>query len=88
MKLRAGTICQAIEIRSPRWKQRVVGIASFRVGHHNAITITATNKDGKRYYPGEYYASGDTIRACEQQTLPSGIQLYLVPISKLKPLKR
>lgn len=87
MKLKKGTVCQAIDIRAPRWKQRIVGIASFRVGTHNAITISAKGKDGKRYYPGTFYASGDTIRACPTQTLPSGITLYLVPISKLEQLE-
>lgn len=88
MQLARDTVCNKIEIRMPRWKQRVVGIATFRVGHHNAIEITATGKDGNRYYPETLYGSGDMIRACEQQTLPSGVTLYLVPIDKLETLER
>jgi hypothetical protein len=88
MQLSRTTVCSHIEIRSPRWKQRVVGVASFRVGTHNAIDIIKTDKEGKRYYPDLLYASGETIRACEQQKLPSGVVLYLVPISKLEPLER
>jgi hypothetical protein len=82
------TTCNVIEIRAPRWKQRVVGVASFRVGHHNAIDIIATGKDGKRYYPDTLYGSGEMIRKCETQHLPSGVILYLVPISQLEPLER
>lgn len=88
MKLDRTTPCSKIEIKAPRWKQRIVGIASFRVGEHNEIEILATDKKGERYYPDTYYASGATIRACETQKLPSGVLLYLVPISSLETLER
>lgn len=88
MQLARSTPCNVIEIRAPRWKQRVVGIANFRVGMHNQINITAKGKDGNLYYPEPLYASGDTIRACETQTLPSGVKLYLVPIANLDVLER
>lgn len=88
MKLSKDAVVQYTIIKAPRWKQRVVGIASYRVGVHNAITIAAKRKDGSLYYPGMYYASGDTIKSCETQTLPSGVVLYLLPISKLEPLER
>ncbi len=83
MKLARDTVANKIEIKAPRWKQRVVGIATFRVGTHNEIEILATGKDGKRYYPETFYASGDQIKTCETQTLPSG-----VPISQLDLLER
>ena len=82
------TVCNKIEIKMPRWKQRVVGIAAYRVGTHNAIDIMAKGKDGKRYFPDTLYASGDLIRSGEQQVLSQGTTLYLVPISKLEPLER
>jgi hypothetical protein len=88
MLLNRMTVCSQIEIRAPRWKQRVVGVASFRVREHNAIDITAVGKDGNRYYPDLLYGSGKMIRECETQTLPSGVTLYLVPIDKLEPLER
>lgn len=88
MQLNRTTPVQQIEIRSPRWKQRTVGVASFRVGHHNQIDITYKNKAGERLYPEPLYASGELIKSCETQQLPSGVLLYLVPISKLEPLER
>lgn len=88
MILSKDTPCNFIEIQSPRWKQRVVGIASFRVGTHNEITITARDKDGMPYYPNSYYMSGEDIRKHETQRLPSGVELYLVPISELEILER
>lgn len=72
------------EIKYPRWKQRVVGLAVHRVSEHNEVEILATGKDGERYYPDTYYISGEEVRKCEKQMLPQGIELYLVPISSLK----
>jgi hypothetical protein len=88
MQLSRMTVCNQIEIKMPRWKQRIVGVANYRVGTHNAIDITALGKDGHRYYPEPLYGSGDMIRKCEKQTLPSGVTLYLVPIGSLEPLER
>lgn len=88
MVLERNTICNLIEIKSPRWKQRIVGIATYRVGVHNEIRITAKGKDGQLYYPEPLYGAGEMIRQCKIQSLPSGVNLYLVPISKLEPLER
>lgn len=76
-----------IEINSPRWKQRVIGIANYRVKAHNVIEIMAKKKNGEKYYPDDLYASGEMIRKCETQTLPSGVILYLVPISSLEAIE-
>lgn len=89
MILNKDTPCELFKIRRPRWKKRTVGIAAHRVGTHNEIQITARAKNGRLYYPGSYYASGELIRSCETQTLqPTGIVLYLVPISALERLER
>lgn len=71
------------QIQYPRWKQRVVGLAVHRVSDHNTVEILAECKDGTRYYPDKYEISGEEVRKCERQMLPQGVELYLVPISKL-----
>lgn len=88
MKLSRQTTCSLIEIERPRWKERVVGIATYRVKEHNEIRITARDKDGRPYYPEPLYASGEHIRSQKTQTLPGGVKLYLVPISTLEVLER
>jgi hypothetical protein len=88
MQLQRNVVCNKIEIKSPRWKQRVVGIAAYRVGTHNEVEIVKTDKDGKRYYPDKYYISGDNIKRHDKQVLPSGVVLYLVPIIELEILER
>lgn len=88
-QLSVSTPCNYIQIKYPRWKQRVVGVAKYRVGTHNAIEITATDKKGERYYPDMYYMSGEDIQRHEVQKLPgSGVELYLVPINELEILER
>jgi hypothetical protein len=78
-----------IEIKRPRWKERVVGIATYRVKEQNSIDIVATSpKDGARYYPNTFYATKEDIVKNEKQTLPSGVVLYLVPIDTLEILER
>ena len=88
MKLSQTTPVQHIVIEKPRWKQRVIGVATFRVGHHNMIEITAKKKDGTKYYPDQYYMSGENIKKHEVQLLPSGVKLYLIPINELEILER
>lgn len=88
MILDKDTACSRIEIRSPRWKQRVIGVASYRVKEHNAIDIIAMAKDGRRYYPDTLYATGEFIRSCPTQSVSGGVLLYLVPIRSLEVLER
>lgn len=87
MKLSKSTSCQSFQIKMPRWKERVVGLAAHKVGMHNSVEILAQGKDGKRYYPGEYYVSGEQVKQCERQNI-RGLTLFLVPISSLEPLER
>ena len=76
-----------IQIKAPRWKQRTIGVASYRIGTHNKIEIMATSKkDRKRYYPETYYISGDRLLEYPIQKLGNGTVLHLVPIADLDTL--
>ena len=88
MQLSRLTPCASIQIRFPRWKQRVVGVASYRVMQHNAIDILKEDKEGKRYYPETLYGSGEMIKKCPTQVIKGGTVLHLVPISNLEVLER
>jgi len=87
MELPRLTECSLFQIHVPRWKERVVGIADYRISRHNEIRILAKNKDGKKYYPDNYYMSGEQARTYPTQTR-SGITLRLIPINDLKVLVR
>lgn len=67
-----------IDIWQPRWKDRVVLIAKFKVGALNEITFSKTPS-----MPGSYFISGDDIRACPLET-NGKIPCYAVPIDKLE----
>lgn len=87
MKLSRTIPMANITIREPRWKNRTVGIATFRVQTHNKIVITKTNKDGDRYFPNAMYMSGELIKKYPTQNLSNGVVLYLVPIADLEVIE-
>lgn len=82
MKLSQNTVMQDIEIWQPRWKDRVVLIAKFKVGMHNLIRFTKTPT-----MTGEYYLSGETATKFPLET-NGKILCYAVPISELELLER
>lgn len=77
MKLKRLTPAQKIDIWQPRWKDRTVMIAKYKVGTHNLInfTKTPTMKD-------EYYLSGATITKFPLET-NGKVECYCVPLDEL-----
>lgn len=89
MKISKDKILNYIPINSPRWKQRTIGIATYRVKEENEIDVLAVSKkDGQRYFPFSYYATREQIVKYPKQTLPSGTVLYLVPMAELDIIER
>ena len=91
MKLPRTLTASLFEIQTPRWKQRTVGLAKYKISDHNEVVILAKGKDGKPYYPGNFYIAGDKAlnSGYEEQTLqPSGLVVIHVPINDLEPLER
>ena len=81
MKLNRLTPVQNITILAPRWHDRKVLIAGFKVGTHNVITFTKAPT-----YPGQYYLSGETIRKYPLGT-NGKIKCYEVPLDELELLE-
>lgn len=76
------TPVQVIDIWQPRWKDRKVLIAKWKVGQHNKITFSKTKS-----MPGEYYLPGETVRKCPLES-NGKIQCYAVPMDELEPFER
>lgn len=75
------TPLQLIEIWQPRWKDRTVLIAKYKVGTHNKITFVNTPS-----MKGEYYLSGNVIT--KYPIVTNGkIDCYAVDINELEPLE-
>lgn len=75
-----------IEIWTPRWKDRMVLVADWKLGVHNEITITAKRKDGTRFFPNSLYISGDKARTFPIQQHPgTGASMRVIPLSELNP---
>lgn len=76
------TACQKIDIWQPRWKDRRILIAKFRVGTHNEIVFTKTKS-----MPGSYYLSGETIKKYPLEN-NGKIACYAVQMDELEVLER
>lgn len=82
MILPRDTPCNIIEIWQPRWKDRTVMIAKYKVGTHNLIRFTKTKS-----MPDDYYLSGGTIRR-SPVTTNGKLECYAVPMNELEILER
>lgn len=82
MLLSKNTPAQVIEIWQPRWKDRKVLIAKYKVGTHNLIRFTKTKS-----MPDDYYLSGTTIAKCPIETNGT-VDCYAVPMDELEILER
>lgn len=76
------TPIQLIEIWQPRYKDRVVLVAKYKVGTHNKIVFTkAKHLEGKEYY----------ISGAKASTYPidnnGKIACYTIPLDDLEPLE-
>lgn len=71
-----------IVILAPRWKDRKVLIADYKIGQNNEIRITAAKKDGTPYYPNPFYATGEMLRKYPLVEHPHG-KMREVPLSDL-----
>ena len=76
------TPCQDIQIWAPRYKDRVVLIAVYKLGAHNKITFTKAPHMGT----DPYYISGKKV-----QTFPidsnGRVKCYAVPVDELEKLE-
>lgn len=82
MKLSKSAVANKIEIWQPRWHDRVVLIAKFKVGRHNIITFSKAPT-----LKGEWYMSGETITKYPIETIKSKsgttVPMYAVPLDEL-----
>lgn len=74
--------CQLIDIWQPRWKDRRVLIAKYKVGTHNEITFSKTKS-----LEGSFYISGNDIIKHPLETNGT-IACYAVPLDDLEKLER
>lgn len=87
MKLSKLTPASKIVIKAPRWKDKTILIADWKVGGHNEIHIEAENAAGDRFYPQPMYMSGAKIRTYPTQQ-HSVRSVFIVPLADLEVLER
>lgn len=82
MKLPKTTQLQYHEIWRPRYHDRKVLLAKFRVGTHNKIVFTKAPHMGT----DPYYISGDKVQKFGIES-NGKIECYAIPINELEPLE-
>ena len=82
LRLSRLTPTQKIDIWAPRYKDRAILIAKYKVGTHNEITFSKA-----KHLPDAYYLSGETIRRYPLET-NGRIACFAVPESELELLER
>lgn len=82
MVLSKNTPCQKLTIWQPRWKDRTVLIARYKVGTHNEIVFEKAPS-----MPGSYYISGNAARLYPTTT-NGKLECYVIPLDDLEPLER
>lgn len=82
MLISKSTPLNLIDIWTPRYKDRVVLIASYKVKEHNKITFSKAKHLAGR----EYYMKGSKIRQYPVDT-NGKVQCYAVPLDDLEQLE-
>lgn len=70
-----------LTVWAPRWHDRTVLLAPWKVGNHNEIRITHKN------FPEPFYMSGERIRSYPKTKVPRKnqvpVEMYVVPLADL-----
>lgn len=83
MKLSKTTPCNLLAIRQPRYKDRTVLLAKYKIGTHNEIMFT----QAKHLAGLHFYISGEKARS--YPTTSNGkLECYVIPLDDLEPLER
>lgn len=76
------TPVQSLEILQPRWKDRRVLLAKYKVGTHNRVVFTKAPT-----LAGEFYISGAKASTYPLET-NGKLMCFAVPLDELEPLER
>ena len=76
-----------ILILAPRWHDRTVLVADWKIAKDNLIDIEHSDITGKRSFPLPFYISGEKARAYPIQRIRSGrgpeVPMRVIPIDDL-----
>lgn len=82
MKLSRLTPATLFTIKQPRWRDRTVLLAKFKIGNHNEVVFTEAPS-----MPDHYYISGELAKSYPLSS-NGKLEVYQVPINELEKLER
>lgn len=90
MKLSRLTPANLFKIKSPIWGGRKVGLATYKIGTHNEVSIEKRDVNGELLYPQPLYISGERAKTFPAEPLKKHphIKLHIIPIDELETLER
>lgn len=71
-----------IEIFAPRWRDRTVLVADWKIGMRNTIDITCRKADGSRRYPEPFVVDGAWLKSFPTEQV-KGRTIRRVDLDKL-----
>lgn len=77
---------RTLYVQEPRWHDKRVLLADYKLGKYNKVIITQLDKDGNKYFPDPLYISGPNAKKYPKQTNGT-IDCRAVPIDAFKILE-
>lgn len=74
-----------IEIHSPIWKDRSVGIASYKIDQDIEVEITYKDKKGERMFPCRFFMTREKALSYPSKMVKN-VVLKIIPISDFQIL--
>lgn len=71
-----------IKIFAPRWKDRTVLVAEWKIGATNDIAISCRKTSGELYYPEKFTVTSDWLKRFPTEQKPYGT-MRIVPLDDL-----
>jgi len=72
-----------LNINTPIWKTKSIGIAERLLNDDIEINILYKDKNGNRLFPDTYIAKKELVKKFPVQYI-RGVALHIIPIAKLK----
>ena len=86
MKLNRLDPVNQLTIFAPRWRDRVVLLADWKIGTHNRIDIKSKGADGHPHYPSPMYVSGAKAKSYPVESV-KGFKMRPVPLAELEAME-
>lgn len=80
-----------IVIFAPRWHDRKLLVADWKIGEKNMIEVTARNKNGDLHFPRKFFGLGADLKKYPLEDIPTKngqtAKMRVIPIDDLETVE-